>query len=153
MNTCFYYRYSVVALWLFNENWVKGFFCIWGKTSKLMSRVYSYTAGVPNWMVRKVTSNNYGIVSKKWIFYMIFCYGRFSRRRALLCLLSYFVKSRTKWEKNDKSVMWKFFCKEENNIQVIDWLPWSNKRWRCESMGDCFAGSFHSFIFHEAGTK
>ena len=64
MNTCFYYRYSVVTLWLFNENWVKGFSCIWGKTSKLMSRVYSYTAGVPNWMVRKETSNNYGIISR-----------------------------------------------------------------------------------------
>lgn len=49
--------------------------------------------------------------------------------------------------------MWKFFCKEENNVQVIDWLPWSNKRWRRESMGDCFAGSFHSFIFHEADAK
>lgn len=43
---------------------MKGFFFIWGKTSKLLSWVCSSTAGVQNWILGKETSKNYGIISK-----------------------------------------------------------------------------------------
>lgn len=49
--------------------------------------------------------------------------------------------------------MWKFFCKEENNVQVIDWLPWSTRDEDVNQWETALLEVFHSFIFHEADAK
>lgn len=67
-----------------------------------MSSVCSYIAGVPNRIVGKETSNNYGIISKNEYSIGSSLTADFQEKESFY-LQSYFVKSRTKWKKMIKA--------------------------------------------------
>jgi hypothetical protein len=65
MNYYINQKYYVAVLQALNTHLMQRFIFIWGKTSQLMSWVCSHAAEILRKIVRKETSNNYGMIFKK----------------------------------------------------------------------------------------